>query len=439
MKDKYGIGAHDIIAFDKKSARSFDANGFLHVELSPISKETINDYFGNEIPGWRKLGLEPERIYKGYRPGEELEKAAPTFNGLNILSEHVKDDAADPAKEFIIGSMGTDAVYRAPYLCNSLIIKDADAIALLGPADPDTAPKREVSASYRYTPVFEPGVFNNTRYDFIMRDIRGNHIALVEEGRAGSDVVVSDENEIKKRGSKMGNPLQIIEDLVKSLKGAGVVPHEGAEAEVPALDGDAGGGGQDPEAAQDDALGVALEELFMLADAVQDEELAAKLKAVGEAIRQSGEAPAEDEDPEGGVKLPEEEAQTAMDKKTKTATWKKSGATINLSVPLANDAAIAARVEARIAEKVTASRDVRPFVGDVDPLAFDSAADIYKAALKTVGVETKINDVASLRQMVQLAQSAKPREAYPVVSALANDSKGDADPNFARLGKIRKS
>ena len=35
-------------------------------------------------------------------------------------------------------------------------------------------------------------------YDFIMRDIRANHVALVEEGRAGADVLVYD--------SKTGRP-----------------------------------------------------------------------------------------------------------------------------------------------------------------------------------------------------------------------------------------
>lgn len=37
-----------------------------------------------------------------------------------------------------------------------------------------------------------PGTFNGIHYDAVQRNIRGNHIALVEEGRMGSDVRVMD-------------------------------------------------------------------------------------------------------------------------------------------------------------------------------------------------------------------------------------------------------
>ena len=67
----------DHLAVDAKSARTVDENGFLHVAKSHISKETVNPYRGNEIPGWQALGLDPGRIYFGYRKGEELKKAAP--------------------------------------------------------------------------------------------------------------------------------------------------------------------------------------------------------------------------------------------------------------------------------------------------------------------------------------------------------------------------
>lgn len=63
------------LALDAASKRHKDVNGFLHVDASNISKETVNPYYGREIPGWEGLGLEPERIYMGYRPGEELKKA----------------------------------------------------------------------------------------------------------------------------------------------------------------------------------------------------------------------------------------------------------------------------------------------------------------------------------------------------------------------------
>lgn len=447
------------IAFDRKSLRSFDANGFLHVALSPISKETVNEYFGGEIPGWSELRLDPNRIYKGYRPGPELAKGAATFNGLNILSEHIKDDAEDPPKDYIIGSIGTDAKYAAPYLYNSLIIKDAEAIELLNPADPTKEPKREISASYRYDPVFESGTFKNERYDFIMTNIRGNHIALVEEGRAGDDVVVSDAQTVtRKRGLRMANPMEILEELIKVFKEKGVEPHDGGMEEARAFMGD-----EDTEevkveekkvvGASDDALDEALTELFALADAVEDEDLAAKLKEVGESIRafmgdgemeeeETTEEVVEDEDT---VEIKAEEKEKrfgAMDRKPgkKRYTAKKGGSTININVPMANDAAIEKRVMAKINAKVRAAQEVRPLIGEVNPLAYDSAFGIYRDALKAHDIDAgKVTDLAALRQMVKMAQSIKPKESYPVVTSMANDSKGKDDPNFSALGRIRRA
>ena len=451
------------IAFDKKSQRTFDANGFLHVAMSPISKEAVNDYWGHEIPNCEKLGLDPDRIYKGYRPADELKKAVGTFNGLNILSEHIKDDAESPPKDYIIGSMGTDANFTHPYLRNSLIIKDAEAIELLNPADPEKAPKREISASYRYDPVFKSGTFDNERYDFVMTNIRGNHVALVEEGRAGSDVVVSDQNTVNPKRGKFMNPLKIIEDLIASLKASGIAPSEGGEEEAGNLMKDEAGNATVPatepektEGANDDALEAALTELFALTDSVADEELAAKLKSVGEAIRASqsgaegGDGEEVDptktvaEDEEGDPAKTQDKETPAMDKKPamKKVATKSGGNTYNISLPLAMDAAaIAKDVETRINAKIAAVRDCRPLMGEVDHMAFDSAAGVYRKALEIAGRPTKVTDTAALREMVLLACDAKPKDyIYPTVSsALANDSKGKDDTNFAGLGRIRRA
>jgi hypothetical protein len=45
------------------------------------------------------------------------------------------------------------------------------------------------------------GVFNGQAYDFIQRNIRGNHLSLVNEGRAGADIAVLDHAEHADFGS----------------------------------------------------------------------------------------------------------------------------------------------------------------------------------------------------------------------------------------------
>ena len=175
------------IAFDKKSVRSFDQDGRMRVAVTPISKANVCPYLGREIPGCEELGLDHDKQYRLYRDPEELAKAAPTFNNLPILSRHVPVTAEKPMKDLVIGATGTDAAFDAPYLTNALMFWDAEAIQAI-----ESDKQRELSCAYHYVPDMTPGVFEGQPYDGVMRAIRGNHVALVIEGRAGPDVIVAD-------------------------------------------------------------------------------------------------------------------------------------------------------------------------------------------------------------------------------------------------------
>jgi hypothetical protein len=52
--------------------------------------------------------------------------------------------------------------------------------------------KKELSCGYRCRYEYSPGVYNGQEYQYVQRDIRGNHLALVENGRMGRDVAVLD-------------------------------------------------------------------------------------------------------------------------------------------------------------------------------------------------------------------------------------------------------
>jgi 8-oxo-dGTP pyrophosphatase MutT (NUDIX family) len=179
--------ANDSLAFDRESVRSYDADGRLHVELTPISKANICEYYGREIPGSEELKLDPDKRYKLYRDPEELARGASTFNNLQVLKRHVPVSADDHQPDEVIGSTGTDAIFVAPYLKNSLVIWAKDAID-----DVEKDVKKELSSAYRYRADMTPGKCAEGSYDGVMRDIVGNHVAVVKEGRVGHDVVVGD-------------------------------------------------------------------------------------------------------------------------------------------------------------------------------------------------------------------------------------------------------
>lgn len=189
------------LTFDASpSQRETDENGFLHVGASHITKATVNPYYGREIPGWQEAGLDPETVYYGLRDPEELQASLETWAGLPLHIEHHIDSAEEPQKLTRVGAVGTGAVWNPPYVDAPLTVWDRAAIDAIKDGS-----FRELSCAYRYDPDFTPGSYEGIPYDFIMRNIRGNHVALVEEGRAGPDVVVADSHPTStKKGTLMG-------------------------------------------------------------------------------------------------------------------------------------------------------------------------------------------------------------------------------------------
>lgn len=190
-----------LLAFDK-SARLVDESGILHVEKSNISKAIVNPYMGTEIPRWDELGLDPSKVYYLYRDPAELERSTDTFRNLPLLSKHVPVFAEKPPKDLVIGCVGSDVEFKAPYLQASLSVWDKNSIALI-----EANAVKELSSAYFYDADMTPGVIDGTHYDGIMRNIRGNHVAVVENGRAGPDVVVADADPFIKPSTE--NPMRL--------------------------------------------------------------------------------------------------------------------------------------------------------------------------------------------------------------------------------------
>ena len=185
--------------------RHYDADGHLHILRTPISKATVNPYYGKEIPDADKLGLVPDRMYYLLRDPGELAKAAPSFARLQLMFKHIAVSADDPKQEFIAGTIGSDVEFQAPYLIADICIWDVEAIAGV-----ETGTMRQLSSSYRYRADMTPGMYEGQRYDGVMRDIQGNHVALVKTGRAGSDVMAADSELEKTMETKFGKALYAI-------------------------------------------------------------------------------------------------------------------------------------------------------------------------------------------------------------------------------------
>lgn len=179
--------AQDRFAFDRASVRTYDKDGHLHVGLTNVSKANVCPYNGSEIPNWQSLGLDPQKVYDLYRDPRELEKGAETLDGKPLLFAHKPTSADDHQGDLVVGAMMNPA-WQAPYLKSELVVWPGEAIEAIKDGS-----QKELSCGYRYRADMTPGTApDGERYDGVMRDIIFNHCALVEEGRAGPDVVVGD-------------------------------------------------------------------------------------------------------------------------------------------------------------------------------------------------------------------------------------------------------
>ncbi len=166
-----------------------DADGHMRVEMSRISKANVCPYRGSEIPNSEKLGLDPNKTYQLYRHPDELAKAAHTFDGKPLLIRHEPVTSDLPKQSLWVGTLGA-CTFEPPYLITRpLTVISAEAQALI-----EAEEQRELSAGYRYVADMTPGTTpDGVPFDGVMREINGNHVAIVREGRAGSDVHVADE------------------------------------------------------------------------------------------------------------------------------------------------------------------------------------------------------------------------------------------------------
>lgn len=433
------------------SVRTVDDNGYLHVGISNITKEQVAPYLGSEIPGFEKLGLKPDEIYSVYRPASELSKPATveSLNGIPVLLKHAEDSAEAPASNRV-GSTGTDAKWEPPYLTNSLHIQDADAIRRI-----NDGTMREISMGYFYTPVLKHGEFEGEPYDIVMTDISCNHVALVEEGRAGHDVSVKDStltlhagggkeepktsSELKQENDDMNEKEKALAEILEIVAGAGIDPEafkQKLDAVINIKD-DSQVTDEDTEESKAFAEGV---EYGEEKEKEEPEKLDREHESEGEERYLEEKNEAEDEgDEENDLTADAEEALKscgldADDPTVKAAFQQGFASGVSYGEEKEKDepkkldsehesegekkalgqdsaAKIGAIVRAQVEAKFDAIQETAKSLGRVRVSAFDTAADVYRAALKAEGVNVaglaKSECRTAYRALMMGRQSAK--------------------------------
>lgn len=401
------------LIFDtKNSNREKDANGFLHVKNCHCTKVQIAQYLGCEI----SKDLIADKVYNVFRPEEELNKAETiqSLNGVPLQLEHHDDTAEKPAQYTRIGATGTDAVFEYPYLSNSLHFFNQKAIDLI-----ESGEKCELSIGYDCEIHKEAGEFEGVPYDFVQRNIKIQHVALVECGRAGADVKVSDSKEIilnseKTEVKQMDKEklLQLINELVKA--GASEeeikakideltadacededveVETEEVETEEPDTDEveeqeQETSDEEQTEQADDDDLIIeeVKAELEKAGLDAENEELVKAFIVGNHFAKAETEATDEDTTDEEAT---EEEKEAEEQKATDTALK------------------VAKIVKADIERRFNAVNEVRHVLGDVNAMKYDSADKIYRDALSKMGVNVKSLKDSECRAVFRAVSAVK--------------------------------
>jgi hypothetical protein len=144
----------------------------------------IQEYTGSE------LGLIDRKVVRVYRPESEVfsKDSLQSFSHATVTINHppVLVDA-DNWKEYAAGEVSTDVLRDGEFLAVPLLLKDAAAIAAVNSG------KVELSAGYTADIELIDGVTPDGQpYDAIQRNIKINHLALVDNARAGSKARIGD-------------------------------------------------------------------------------------------------------------------------------------------------------------------------------------------------------------------------------------------------------
>lgn len=167
--------------------KQVNENGFWRIENNPISQVGVFPYLGKNISD----ELEPNKIYFVYRPAEELfaPETLESFNStpLPLVDEHeMLGDGATPAE-----NKGIHGVISNVHQDGKLLVGDI-SIYSETMKDEINRGKKDLSMGYYCEYDLEEGEYDGQHYDAVQRNLRGNHVALVDQGRCGHSVRVYD-------------------------------------------------------------------------------------------------------------------------------------------------------------------------------------------------------------------------------------------------------
>ncbi len=158
-------------------------DGYL-VADARVARTGIQLYAGYEV------GKPEMAVVRVYRPDSEVfsRDTLASFAHRPVTNDHPAEPVtADNWKEHAVGNTSDEVARDGSMIRVPLMVSDGATIKLIEDG------KRELSAGYTCDLTFEAGQTDTGEaYDAIQKNIRANHVAIVQHGRAGSEVRIGD-------------------------------------------------------------------------------------------------------------------------------------------------------------------------------------------------------------------------------------------------------
>jgi len=165
------------------SSRQVTREGFL-VAPAKINRTGIQVYLA------RELGLDGgDKLVRLYRPAEEVfrQETLDSFENATATDNHPEDDVNSENWHLLAKGEIRDVCPDGEETAARIIVKDEDQKQKVREG------KAELSCGYSFDLDMTPGrTAKGEAYDGIQRNIIGNHVAIVDRGRAGFGVRIAD-------------------------------------------------------------------------------------------------------------------------------------------------------------------------------------------------------------------------------------------------------
>ncbi len=174
--------------------RTITDEGYL-IAPGNLSRTGLQEYRAGEL-GLTGDGIDANKMIRLHRPAEEVfaPEALASFADKPITLQHPpKEVNAETWSDYAVGDV-RDVASSAQHMTGTLIVRDKAAVTAVVDGT------KQLSCGYGFDLDMTPGKTGDGQaYDGVQRNIRGNHIAIVDYARGGPACRIADSNPIKER------------------------------------------------------------------------------------------------------------------------------------------------------------------------------------------------------------------------------------------------